>query len=219
MAANGLRQRRRWRPPPNDARGPARRIGRAVATPGWLLLLGLLALAGCEEPEPPPHLRVAGGDPERGRAAIDRYGCGSCHTIPALSAARGMVGPPLTDFALRGYVAGVVPNWPGYLVRWIMDPPSLAPQTAMPNLGVAEQDARDIAAYLYTLGADRVSVQPPGPRPALAPPDQLEALRAEEDRLLGEYGWVSDDEARIPIERAMELLLERERRAPREKAQ
>jgi cytochrome c2 len=180
---------------------------------GWRALLVpglLLALAACDDPTPPPHLRVAGGDPERGRAALARYGCGSCHAIPGIPGAEGAVGPPLTDFALRGYIAGVVPNWPGYLVRWVMDPPAIAPQTAMPNVGVDEQEARDIAAYLYTLGAERAAVHPPEPLPPLAPPDELQALRAEEDRLLGEYGWVGEEEVRIPIERAMELLLERE---------
>ena len=178
----------------------------------------VLVLAACDEPAPPPHLRVAGGDPERGVAAIERYGCGGCHTIPGIRAARGTVGPPLTDYAARGYVAGVLPNWPRHLVRWIIDPPSISPQTAMPALGVGEE-ARDIAAYLYTLGADRAAVYPPAPQPSPAPRDELRALRAEEDRLLTEYGRVNEDEARIPVERAMELLVERdgataERRGP-----
>lgn len=179
-----------------------------------LLLPGLFALAACDDAAPPPHLQVAGGDPERGRAAIARYACASCHAIPGVPGPQGTVGPPLADFALRGYVAGVVPNWPGYLVRWIMDPPTISPQTAMPNVGVDEQEARDIAAYLYTLGAEQAAVHPPEPLPPLAPPDELQALRAEEDRLLGEYGWAGEDEARIPIERAMELLLERDAGAP-----
>jgi cytochrome c2 len=189
---------------------------------GWRALLVpglLLALAGCDDAAPPPHLQVAGGDPERGRAAIASYGCGSCHAIPGVPGAEGTVGPPLADFALRGYVAGVVPNWPGYLVRWVMDPPAISPQTAMPNVGVDEQEARDIAAYLYTLGAERAAAHPPEPLPPLAPPDELQALRAAEDRLLGEYGWVGEDEVRIPIERAMELLLEREAGAPEPPAQ
>ncbi len=184
---------------------------------GWRALLvpgALCALAACDDPEPPPHLRVAGGDPERGVVALARYGCGGCHTVPGVPGARGTVGPPLTDFALRGYVAGVVPNWPRHLVQWIMDPPAISPQTAMPDLGVGDQDARDIAAYLYTLGAERAVVYPPEPLPPLAPPDELQALRAEEDRLLSEPERIGEDEARIPIERAMELLLEREAEAP-----
>jgi cytochrome c1 len=62
-----------------------------------------------------------------------------------------MVGPPLTQFAMRAYIAGEVPNTERALIRWIMTPQSIEPGTAMPNLGVKEAQARDIAAYLYTL--------------------------------------------------------------------
>jgi cytochrome c1 len=61
------------------------------------------------------------------------------------------VGPPLTSFARRTYIAGEVPNTLEYLVRWIEMPQAIEPGTAMPNLGVTEDQARDIAAYLYTL--------------------------------------------------------------------
>jgi mono/diheme cytochrome c family protein len=172
------------------------------------LLLTMAAAAGCEEALPPPHLRVAGGDPERGATAIAAYGCGGCHTIPGIRGADGTVGPPLTDYALRGYVAGQLPNWPRHLVRWIINPPAISPQTAMPALGVTEQEARDVAAYLYTLGADKAAVYPPLPIPLLAPRAELAALRDEEDRLLYEYERLGPDRVRIPIERAMELLIE-----------
>jgi cytochrome c len=92
-----------------------------------------------------------GGDPERGRAAIAQYGCGSCHSIPGVSGANGRVAPPLDSFARRTYVGGEVPNTPENLVRWIENPQSIEPRTAMPALGIGDQQARDIAAYLYTL--------------------------------------------------------------------
>jgi cytochrome c1 len=38
-------------------------------------------------------------------------------------------------------------------MQWIMDPQHYKPNTAMPKLGVTPQDAIDIAAYLYSLGA------------------------------------------------------------------
>jgi cytochrome c1 len=37
------------------------------------------------------------------------------------------------------------------MMQWIENPPAVDPKTVMPNLGVTEQDARDIAGYLYTL--------------------------------------------------------------------
>ncbi|MFN2567821.1 MAG: cytochrome c family protein, partial [Gemmatimonadaceae bacterium] len=94
--------------------------------------------------------RLAGGDAQRGAAAIRTYGCGSCHTIPGIRGANGLVGPPLTGIAQRSYVAGVLTNTPENLVRWIQNPPGVDPLTAMPNIGVTHQDAVDIAGYLYS---------------------------------------------------------------------
>jgi cytochrome c1 len=94
---------------------------------------------------------VTGGDPARGRELVLAYGCGYCHLVPGLHQARGLVGPSLEHMASRVYVAGMVPNTPRALERWLRDPPTLAPGTAMPNLGVTPRDARDLAAFLYTL--------------------------------------------------------------------
>jgi cytochrome c len=92
-----------------------------------------------------------GGDPVRGKDLIVHYGCGSCHSIPGIRQARGLVGPPLILFGRRTFIAGEVPNTPDHLVRWLLDPKSIEAGTAMPKLGLSEQDARHIAAYLYTL--------------------------------------------------------------------
>lgn len=96
--------------------------------------------------------QVHDADPVRGARAMVDYGCGACHVIPGVTGARGTVGPPLAGFGDRAYVAGVLPNDPGGLVRWLIDPPAHAPRTAMPDLGVTEADARDMAAYLYATG-------------------------------------------------------------------
>lgn len=96
-------------------------------------------------------LQVYGGDPDRGVPAMIDHGCGACHSIPGVTGARGSVGPPLGGFAGRAYVAGVLPNTPAGLVSWLIDPTAHAPSTAMPDLGVTEAEARDMAAYLYTL--------------------------------------------------------------------
>jgi cytochrome c len=94
---------------------------------------------------------MTGGDPHRGRAAITRYGCSTCHTIPGVPGATALVGPPLDRIASRSYIAGVMPNTPDNMIRWIENPPGVDRMTAMPNLGVTDSDARDIASYLYTL--------------------------------------------------------------------
>jgi len=92
-----------------------------------------------------------GGDAHLGRQMINQYGCGKCHMIPGISGANGVVGPPLNLFARRTFIAGEFPNSPDNLTSWIMNPKSMKPKTAMPELGITEDQARDVAAYLYTL--------------------------------------------------------------------
>ena len=95
--------------------------------------------------------RVEGGDVARGRTQIVAYGCGSCHTIPGIAGAQGQVGPPLVAWSQRRIIAGEVPNTPVNLITWITVPQSIEPGVAMPNLGISDGQARDIAAYLYSL--------------------------------------------------------------------
>ncbi|HET9464744.1 MAG TPA: hypothetical protein VFO71_04360 [Gemmatimonadales bacterium] len=123
----------------------------------WTRVLMLAAaglcvtVQGCSSPGGDIETVVVGGDAERGRVALDGFGCGACHLIPGVTGARGMVGPPLAQFALRSYIAGQLPNQPDNLLRWLQDPPAIEPGTAMPDLGVTPAVARDMAAYLYTL--------------------------------------------------------------------
>jgi hypothetical protein len=51
----------------------------------------------------------------------------------------------------------------------------------------------------------------PGPQLQAAPTVDMAALRHAEDKVLGSYGWVSQENgvARVPISRAMEMLLAR----------
>jgi len=91
------------------------------------------------------------GDAAHGATLIRGYGCGTCHNIAGIPGAVGTVGPPLNGVAGRAYIAGVLPNTPENMVDWIYNPPAADPQTAMPNLGMSRQEARDIAAYVYTL--------------------------------------------------------------------
>jgi cytochrome c2 len=91
------------------------------------------------------------GDVTRGKLAMARYGCGSCHTIEGIPGADGDVGPSLDGIAQRVEIAGKLSNDPDNMIRWIRQPQDVAPGNGMPNLGVNERDGRDIAAYLYTL--------------------------------------------------------------------
>jgi cytochrome c2 len=118
-----------------------------------LTLFGSLLLQGCEGDASDLALtpKMTEADSSRGADLIQSYGCGSCHEVPGVDGAAGVVGPPLQKFGKRVYVAGMVRNTPDNLVSWLKNPQGIVPGNAMPNLGVTDRDARDMAAYLYTL--------------------------------------------------------------------
>jgi cytochrome c2 len=91
-----------------------------------------------------------GGDPRRGEAMFIQYGCGSCHAMKNVRTATGSVGPPLDGIAVRVIIGGHLSNTPANMEKWIRDPQQVSPGTAMPDLNVGQQDARDMTAFLYT---------------------------------------------------------------------
>lgn len=124
-----------------------RHTGVAAAVAALLLAVPLAAACGAADRTPPPQ--VPDGDPARGEQLIQTYGCGSCHTVGGVRGADGLVGPPLTDIGRRSYLAGELPNSGPNMQLWIRDPQGVEPGTAMPDLGVTAQDARDLAAFLF----------------------------------------------------------------------
>jgi len=127
----------------------------ARVAPLTVVLLATGALAACgmqgDDEAKRAAFALTGGNVDVGRQKLRDYGCGTCHTIPGVRGARATVGPPLTGIAGRMYIAGLLPNEPRNLMRWIMDPTSVDSATAMPDTGVTEDDARHIAAYLYSI--------------------------------------------------------------------
>ena len=133
-----------------------RRDRAAATTHVVVAALTVLCLNSCHRQDDQTARQLTeGGDPRRGVAAIHYYGCGGCHTIPGVSNATGMVGPSLNEIADRTFLAGQLPNQPDNMIKWIADPQQASPGSAMPDVNVSAKDARDIAAYLYTLRADR----------------------------------------------------------------
>lgn len=117
------------------------------------LLCFALALSGsaCKNPvetriEPDREAKA------RGLAAIERAGCGACHEIPGVDWPRGRLGPSLEGFDDVGVIAGALPNRPATLAAFIRNPRSVKPGSTMPAMPLSEQEAQDIASYLY--GAD-----------------------------------------------------------------
>jgi putative membrane protein len=133
--------------------GESERRARAGSAAIPLMLVAVLILNGCFPSDRRSEARqlTGGGDPDRGKTALRRYGCGSCHSIPGVLAATATVGPPLDKLAMRSYLAGRIDNTPTNLIRWIRDPKSIDQKTAMPDVGVTDDDAKDMAAYLLTL--------------------------------------------------------------------
>ena len=163
-----------------------------------LCLVVTLALAACSEAETPAHLAIPGADPGRGKALIAAKGCGTCHFVQGVEGADGRIAPRLENFARRTLIAGTFPNVPRVLVPWLMDPPALKARTAMPDLGIGEAEAMDIASYLYTLGGGDVPPRVPaavGENTGVA----FEALREEQKKRL-------EGPDRLGIEAAMEAL-------------
>lgn len=118
------------------------------------LFVGSVLLSSClinGRPRQTTSEFVEGGSPQRGWDTIQAYGCPACHVIPGVPAPDSYAGPPLTHWPARSYIAGSLPNTPDNLVRWLQAPQTIEPNTAMPNLGLSEAEARDISAYLYSL--------------------------------------------------------------------
>ena len=114
----------------------------------FVTIVFTIAVVGCAERK---IAHTAVGDPEAGRAAIERHQCGVCHVVPGVSGARGVVGPPLTAYGKRVYIAGQLPQNAALLARWIQDAPAIDAGTTMPKLNVGDDEARDMVAYLYRL--------------------------------------------------------------------
>jgi len=134
-----------------------------VASP-IVAALVLLSTAGCAATPVPSRaptesaavapLRAAPGvpgDPNAGRTLFATKGCAGCHTLQHVPTANGAVGPNLTNVVLRPTLGGDrIENTAENMARWIMDPPGMKSGATMPNLGLNQQEARDIAAFLFS---------------------------------------------------------------------
>jgi cytochrome c2 len=131
-----------------------------MESPFWFYgkFLGVLGIVSCmvafnylmwglDRTRHSPVWQIAGAQPERAADLIRSYGCSSCHAISGITS-RPIVGPNLQRLPDQLYVAGKLANTPPNLIHWIQHPEQVRPGTAMPNLHVGDEDARDIAAYL-----------------------------------------------------------------------
>lgn len=124
--------------------GPARH---RAATCAYALLVAALVPACADETD--ERVAATGGDPSPAPALVREHGCISCHAVPGVPSVDRGIGPDLTGLPDRLVLAGQVPNRAEELVRWLLEPQEVVPGTLMPDTGLTEQEARDVAAYLY----------------------------------------------------------------------
>jgi cytochrome c oxidase subunit 2 len=112
-----------------------------------MLLVGLLLLiAGAEL----THARPAdsqSGSAERGRTLFGSY-CGACHRMQGISVATGVIGPDLTGWESQPLIAGVAPNTPQNLARWLTNPQTVKADAIMLPLGLTSAQVDDLVAFL-----------------------------------------------------------------------
>ncbi|MCA9593055.1 MAG: c-type cytochrome [Myxococcales bacterium] len=104
---------------------------------------------------PAPAVDLAKANAENGRKLLETKGCGTCHALsgaPALPMQPNAVGPRVQPaVALAPDLAHVRERIAApELVRWLMNPKSVKPNTLMPSFDLTLAEAADIAAYLLT---------------------------------------------------------------------
>ena len=141
----------------------ARRVRRVGAWALGLLLAGCTGQAAPPTPTPrpapldtrplvlTPAPGLTAGSPGTGERLLIDKGCGGCHTVAGVPGASGVAGPNLTNVGLRPTLAGdSIPNSPTTMVGWLMDPAAVKPGARMPNLGLTQQEAEDLTAFLFS---------------------------------------------------------------------
>ena len=86
-----------------------------------------------------------------GQRIFERTACVNCHTV-AGTAAKGRFGPDLTHLMSRDTIAaGVAPNTPENLRRWIQDPSVFKAGSKMPAMGLSDYELSAMTTYMETL--------------------------------------------------------------------
>lgn len=136
------------------AANPAFSQGKATGTANQIGQVGAASAAS----EEPTNLSA---EAQEGKQLIGSK-CGGCHVVPGIAAAKGTVGPNLAGVAVKNKIAGgaVDNTGPRDLKKWVLNPPGVKPGTTMPNLGLTEDEADRIVAYLQLLGGPGGAAKP-----------------------------------------------------------
>jgi mono/diheme cytochrome c family protein len=119
--------------------------------PARALALGAALLLGACKDVTTERYDQPAGDPARGKALAEVTGCGACHTISGIGWPKGRTAIALAEYDDVGLIAGAVPNTPANLAAFVRNAPAVKPGSTMPPTPVTHSEARDIAAFLYSL--------------------------------------------------------------------
>ena len=104
--------------------------------------------ASIQQPDSPAQ----GPEYASGEKLFTSKGCIGCHSLQAVNAPKGMVGPNLANVGARSYIAaGTLKNTDENLAHWISAPDKMKPGTLMLNLGLPPEQVQSIVAYLRSL--------------------------------------------------------------------
>ncbi len=106
------------------------RVGRIVP------VVALLLAAAPAQAQAPDGALVL-----RGEGLFKEQGCYGCHTVGKFGT-QG-IAPDLSHVGAKHDV--------GYLTRWLKDPASQRPTAHMPKIGLSDDEAKALAAYLGSL--------------------------------------------------------------------
>jgi len=115
-------------------------------------------LQAAQEPAKPGAAKDSAATPQAapadpayaaGEKLFTAKGCVGCHSMQAVNAPKGMIGPNLANVGARSYIgAGSFQNTDENLSRWIQNPQAMKQGVLMPNLGVTPDEAKSLVAFL-----------------------------------------------------------------------
>jgi cytochrome c2 len=119
-------------------------------------LIGAIGLAGCQSAprQPPAKMVELSGAAAEGREVFLSKGCIACHRAPNVPEAQSTVGPNLVGIGnptTHPKIAAVLDNTPENMKRWLQEPQTVKPGSAMPSLGLTDAEAANLTAFLETL--------------------------------------------------------------------
>jgi cytochrome c oxidase subunit II len=132
------------KPPAGASGAPAKSSASGAPAPGIKT-----AVVGGTVQQPGAQDKGQGSQYATGEKLFMAKGCVGCHSLQAVNAPKGMIGPNLANVGARSYIAaGTLKNTDDNLARWIRNPQAIKKGVLMPNLGVSESEAQALVAYL-----------------------------------------------------------------------